>query len=360
MNDVLGLVLTVGLLVLNAFFVAAEFALISVRRTKIEPRAEGGSLPAKVTLYAMEHVSLMMAGAQLGITIASLALGSLSEPAIAHLMEVPMELAGVPAAFLHPISFTLALTLVTFLHVIIGEMVPKNLALAEPERAALLMAPLLVVIVWMLYPVLWLLNGVSNVMLRLVGIEPKHEVTSAFTRDEVADLVEESLDGGLIELNDERLLLGALNFTERDVRSVLVPMAHVRTLPLGVTPAQAEAAAADSFSRFPLRAQGDQLVGYVHIKDLLENDPQARRKPMDPRHVRPLPSVRVTDSLREVMVQMQRTNAHLAVVLEADAEAPAEPLGIVTLEDVLEELVGKIRDDSRRATGRRGNSEQAS
>ena len=148
--------------------------------------------------------------------------------------------------------------------------------------------------------------------------------------------------------------------TERDVRSVLVPMAHVRTLPLGVTPAQAEAAAADSFSRFPLRAQGDQLVGYVHIKDLLENDPQARRKPMDPRHVRPLPSVRVTDSLREVMVQMQRTNAHLAVVLEADAEAPAEPLGIVTLEDVLEELVGKIRDDSRRATGRRGNSEQAS
>ena len=136
--------------------------------------------------------------------------------------------------------------------------------------------------------------------------------------------------------------------------------AHVRTLPINVTPAHAEAVAADSFSRFPIRDAEDQLVGYVHIKDLLENDPQARRKPMDPRHVRPLPSVRVTDSLREVMVQMQRTNAHLAVVLEADAEAPAEPLGIVTLEDVLEELVGKIRDDSRRATGRRGNSEQAS
>ena len=169
-----GVVMTVGLLLLNAFFVAAEFALISVRRTKIEPRAEGGSLPAKVTLYAMEHVSLMMAGAQLGITIASLALGSMSEPAIAHLLEEPMILLNVPESFQHPISFTLALTLVTFLHVIIGEMVPKNLALAEPESAALMMAPLLVLIVWMLYPVLWVLAGVANVMLRIAGIEPKH------------------------------------------------------------------------------------------------------------------------------------------------------------------------------------------
>ena len=355
-----GVVMTVGLLLLNAFFVAAEFALISVRRTKIEPRAEGGSLPAKVTLYAMEHVSLMMAGAQLGITIASLALGSMSEPAIAHLLEEPMILLNVPESFQHPISFTLALTLVTFLHVIIGEMVPKNLALAEPESAALMMAPLLVLIVWMLYPVLWVLNGVANVMLRIAGIEPKHEVTSAFTRDEVADLVEESLDGGLIELNDERLLLGALNFAERDVRSVLVPMEHVRTLPIHVTPAHAEAVAADSFSRFPIRDAEDQLVGYVHIKDLLENEPEARRKPMSHTHIRPLPSVRVTDSLREVMVEMQRTNSHLAVVLDAGPEAPEEPMGIVTLEDVLEELVGKIRDDSRRASGlRSGDSGQA-
>jgi len=299
----------------------------------------------------MEHVSLMMAGAQLGITIASLALGSMSEPAIAQLLEAPMELAGVPGSFRHPISFSLALTLVTFLHVIIGEMVPKNLALAEPTRAALLLAPPLVLVVWMLYPVLWLLNGVANVMLRLAGIEPKHEVTSAFIRDEVADLVDESLHGGLIERNDERLLLGALNFAERDVRSVLVPMAHVRTLSVGVTPAHAEAVAADSFSRFPLRGPADDLVGYVHIKDLLENDPFARLRPMDARHIRALPSVRVTDSLREVMVQMQRTNAHLAVVLEEDAEASQAPLGIVTLEDGLEELVGKIRDDSRCATG---------
>ena len=221
MSAVAGILLTVALLLLNAFFVGAEFALVSARRTKIEPQVEAGSVLAKITLYAMEHVSLMMAGAQLGITIASLALGSLSEPAIAHLLEVPLELVGVPGTLLHPIAFTLALTLVTFLHVVIGEMVPKNLALSAPEGAALLMAPLLVLIVWALYPLLLALNGVANVMLRMAGIEPKHEVTSAFTRDEVADLVEESLDGGLIELNDERLLLGALHFGERDVRSVL-------------------------------------------------------------------------------------------------------------------------------------------
>ncbi|HCX84631.1 MAG TPA: hypothetical protein DHV14_05735, partial [Micrococcales bacterium] len=125
MSDVAGLGLTALLLVLNAFFVGAEFALISARRTKIEPRAAEGNPVARITLYAMEHVSLMMAGAQLGITICSLALGSISEPAIAHLIEAPMHAIGVPDAWQHPIALVIALSLVTYLHVVFGEMVPK-------------------------------------------------------------------------------------------------------------------------------------------------------------------------------------------------------------------------------------------
>ncbi|WP_313557681.1 CNNM domain-containing protein, partial [Miniimonas arenae] len=230
MSDVAGLGLTALLLVLNAFFVGAEFALISARRTKIEPRAAEGNPVARITLYAMEHVSLMMAGAQLGITICSLALGSISEPAIAHLIEAPMHAIGVPDAWQHPIALVIALSLVTYLHVVFGEMVPKNIALAGPDRMAMGLAPFLVVIVWLLYPVLWLLNGIANITLRMLRVTPKDEVTSAFTRDEVAELVEESHEGGLIELNDEKLLLGALQFTERDISSVVLPLSRVRTL----------------------------------------------------------------------------------------------------------------------------------
>ena len=163
----------------------------------------------------MEQVSLMMAGAQMGITVCSLALGAISEPAIAHLLEGPFEAIGVPGALTHPISFVIALALVTYLHVVFGEMVPKNIALAGPERMALILAPMLMGVVAVLRPVLWLLNASGNLVLRMLGIEPKDEVTSAFTRNEVAAMVSESREGGLLEDNDEALLLGALRFEDR-------------------------------------------------------------------------------------------------------------------------------------------------
>ena len=351
MSDIMGILLTIALLAFNAFFVGAEFALISARRTKIEPRAHDGNPIAKITLYGMEHVSMMMAGAQLGITICSLLLGSISEPAIAHLIEVPMEALGVPSAWLHPIALVIALSLVTYLHVVFGEMVPKNIALAGPDRMAMALTPVLVGITFVLYPVLWLLNGFANICLRLIRVTPKDEVTSAFTRDEVAELVEESHEGGLIELNDEKLLLGALQFTDRDVRSVLLPLDRVSTLSESVTPAEAEAAAAVGYSRFPVTSRSGVLVGYLHIKDVIGVDPEVRDQPVDPALIRTLPHVLATESLRTVVQTMQASGSHLAAVYE-DPTAPL-PLGVITLEDALEELVGEIRDDSRRMSTRR-------
>lgn len=352
-----GLALTGALLLLNAFFVGAEFALLSARRTKIEPRALAGHRFARITLSAMENISLMMAGAQLGITICSLALGSISEPVIAHLLEVPFAAVRMPEQLLHPVSFAIALSLVTFLHVVLGEMVPKNIALAGPERMAMALGPVLAVIVRVLYPILWLVNGIANLGLRILRVEPKDEVTSSFTRAEVAGLVAESHSGGLIELNDERLLLGALQFGARDVRSVLLPMDTVRTLPEGVSPAAAESVSVEGFSRFPLHSPDGTLTGYVHIKDLLETDPGIRMRAVNQDVVRALPTVSATDSLRSVLAVMQRSGAHLAQVREQPGSGPTEPpagppLGVVTLEDVLEELVGVIRDDSRRLTAR--------
>ena len=343
MSTATGLGLTLLLLLLNAFFVGAEFALISARRSVIEPRALEGKWAAKVTIYAMEHVSLMMAGAQMGITVCSLALGAISEPAIAHLLEVPLEVLGVPAGFTHPIAFVCALGLVTYLHVVFGEMVPKNIALAGPERMALILSPVLMGVVTVLRPLLWLLNASGNLVLRILGVTPKAEVTSAFTRNEVAAMVSESREGGLLEDNDEALLLGALRFEARSVANLVIPLAEVSTLPEGVTAAQAEAAAVEGYSRFPVRTADGRLTGYVHIKDLLDSVQERREDPIPEERIRALPRIGADQALREALAEMQDSGAHLG----AATDERVEVIGVVTLEDMLEELVGQIRDDSR-------------
>jgi CBS domain containing-hemolysin-like protein len=320
----------VFLLAANAFFVAAEFALVSVRRSDIETRTGPA---ARVTLAAMEKVSLMMAGAQLGITICSLGLGYLGEPAIAHALEGPFATLGLPDALIHPLAFAIALALIGFLHVVLGEMVPKNIALAGPDRAALLLAPPLTMIVRALHPAIALLNWIANRTLRAVGVQPRNEVTSAFTRDEVAGFVHESRREGLLDDAEERLLIGALEFEGRDARSVLLPLDALATLPPGVRPAEVEQAAARTgFSRFPVR-DGDDLIGYVHLKDAIDDRPVLRE----------LAVVQATDGLRSALATMQRANAHLARVEEHGAV-----IGVVALEDVLEELVGEIRDEAQR------------
>lgn len=332
------------LLALNAFFVGAEFALISARRSEIEPRAEAGGRAAQITLRAMENVSLMMAGAQLGITVCSLGLGYLGEPAIAHALEGPFEEIGIPEALVHPVAFAIALGLIGYLHVVLGEMVPKNIALAGPDRAALVLAPPMAMIVRALRPAIALLNWIANHTLRAVGVEPRDEVTSAFTRDEVAGFVAESRREGILDVQEERLLMGALEFEERDARAVLLPLAEIESVAADVTPAQVEALASRTgYSRFPVQ-EGDAMIGYLHLKDALEIEDRHRNRPIARSWVRPLAEVASSDRLRTVLATMQRSNAHLARVHDTDGSV----LGVAALEDVLEELVGEIRDETQR------------
>ncbi|CAB4951044.1 unannotated protein [freshwater metagenome] len=348
MSDLVGVLIAVALLGFNAFFVGAEFALISARRTEIEPKADAGSRVAKVTLGAMENVSLMMAGAQLGITICSLGLGYIGEPAIAHILEPVFADFGVSESLQYPISFAIALTLVVFLHVVVGEMVPKNIALAGPDRAALVLGPPLVLIVRILRPFIAALNRVANITLRSVGVTPKDEVTSAFTRDEVADLVEESHREGLLEHGEGRLLLDALQFEDRTAQAVLLPMDELVTVTVRTTRAEVERLAGETgYSRFPVVLDDGALSGYLHLKDLLVQDDRSRDEVVPARDRRTLPTVGVGDRLRTVLQTMQRSRAHLARVVDGEERA----LGVVALEDVLEELVGEIRDESRRAVG---------
>jgi CBS domain containing-hemolysin-like protein len=336
--------LSLLLLAANAFFVGAEFALISARRSVIEPRAEAGGRLAAITLRSMENVSLMMAGAQLGITLCTLGLGALAKPAIAHAIEGPLEAIGAPQALVYPVAFIFALLVVASLHVVLGEMVPKNIALARPERSALALAPSLRLVVFVLYPAIASLNWIANALLRLMGVEPRNEVASAFTRDEVAGLVEESRREGFLDSHESRLLAGALDFEERTAKSVLLPVSRLETVPVTVTPAEVEAVAARTgFSRFPVSRDG-VLVGYLHLKDALEFKDRHRNRSIAESWVRPLPTVGESDLLRSVLETMQASGAHLAQVAGPDGQTT----GVVALEDVLEELIGEVRDATRR------------
>ncbi|WP_298459252.1 hemolysin family protein [uncultured Cellulomonas sp.] len=351
MADGTALLVAVLLLAGNAFFVGAEFALISARRTQIEPRAAGGSRAARLTLRAMERVSLMMAGAQLGITMCSLGLGAIAEPAVAHLLEVPLEAIGVTGALLHTVAFTIALAVVVFLHMVLGEMVPKNIAIAGPERSAILLAPVLLAIVMVLKPLIVALNWLANVVLHALRVEPKDEVTSAFTADEVAAFVAESRQEGLLDDDAHTLLTSALSLTDEPVGAVTVALADLVALPADATPAQAEEACVRTgFSRFPVTGPDGGLAGYVHVKDLLLAPDDVRDLPVPDRHVRPLARLAADTTLDVALSRMQARGAHVALVLDGETV-----VGAAMLEDVVERLVGEVADAGQLtapATGR--------
>lgn len=341
MSDVAAVLIALLLLLFNAFFVGAEFALVSARRTQIEPLAQAGSSMARTTLRAMEEVSLVMAGAQLGITICSLGLGAVGEPAVAHLLGPLFHVIGVPDNLLHPVSFVVALAIVVYLHVVLGEMVPKNIALAGPDRAALVLGTPMMWIVTILRPVIVALNAIANVTLRLLRVEPRAEISSTFTREEVAALVEESRGEGLLADEQYDRLAGALGFTERTIESVLLPMASLSTLPRGCTAADVEdLCAATGYSRFPVCDDDGEPLGYLHIKDVIETDPARRSRVVDDKWVHSFATVQPGDVLHDALETLQRRGAHMARVVNADGRT----LGLATLEDVLEELVGEIRD----------------
>lgn len=341
MSDLGGVALAVVLLGLNAFFVGAEFALLSARRSQIEPRAQAGSRVARTTLRAMEQVSLVMAGAQLGITICSLGLGAVGEPAVAHLVEPVLHAAHVPDELLHPISFVLALSVVVYLHVVLGEMVPKNIALAGPDRAALVLGPPMMLIVTLLRPVIVLLNLVANGVLRSMRVEPREEVSSSFTREQVAAMVEESRGEGLLADDEYDRLSGALGFTEKVVSNVLMPVETLTTVRRGSSGADIETLVASTgFSRFPVQSGDGTLVGYLHIKDVLEPDEERRHQPVNDKWIRNFATVGPDDLLHDALESLQLRGAHMARVVDMSGAV----LGVVTLEDVLEELVGEIRD----------------
>ncbi|MEU3187675.1 hemolysin family protein [Streptomyces sp. NPDC006923] len=330
--------LLVGLLtlVVNAFFVASEFALISVRRSQIEPEAQAGNRRARSVIWGLEHVSALLAAAQLGITLCTLVLGIVAEPAIAHLLEPLFDAVGVPHGVVHPVSFVIALVLATYLHMLLGEMVPKNVALAEPARAALLLGPPLVGLARALRPVIFMVNAFANGLLRLVRVETRDEVSATFSDDQLSRLVTDAGHAGLLDDRAAERLHDALELGRRPVRDVVMPLEQVVSVRLGVVPEELEALAARSgFSRFPVVDSSRRILGYLHVKDALDVTP--RDAPIPVRAMREIARVRAATPLDDVLTAMRRSRTHLAAVLDEDGKLE----GLVTMEDVLRELVGR-------------------
>lgn len=342
-GNVWGIVGLLVLLLTNGFFVAAEFSLISARRSQIEPRAEAGSRAARTALWAMEHATEMLAVCQLGITVSSLLILNVSEPAIEYLLEEPLALTGISDQAISTIAFVIALLLVTFLHVVFGELVPKNLSFSVPDRAVLILATPLVAIATVLRPIVRAFNATANGILRLVRIEPKNEANTAFTVDEVATIVATSTKEGVLT-DSTGTLSNAFEFTEKRVRDVAVPMTQLVTLPEDASPADVERAVTQhGFSRYVLVDDEGEPSGYVHLKDVLDLGDESD-EPVPPKRIRQLLSIYRDAEVEDALALMRRSGLHVARAFDEEGTTR----GVVFLEDIIEELVGEVQDATRR------------
>ena len=340
----LGMTITVFLLALNAFFVAGEFAVTSSRRSQIEPLYEEGRRGSDKAMFALEHVSLFLAICQLGVTVASTSLGAVAEPAIAHVLHDPLGRFGLSEATAHTIAFIIALVLVLFLHVVFGEMVPKNISIAKSQQALLILAPPLVAIGHLLRPIVEAMDHMANWFLRKAGIEPKSEISATFTAEEVASIVELSQQEGMIT-DDLGLLSGSLEFSEQTAGSAMVPLDKLVTLPTDPTPEMVEREVAKTgYSRYPIAGEDGVPTGYIHIKDVLYADDDQRDQPVEHWRIRELADVSSTHEVEDALRHMQRTGTHLSRVVDESGEVR----GVLFLEDILEELVGDVRDAMQR------------
>lgn len=347
MSTGLALFLLVVLLAGNAFFVAAEFAMVTARRDQIEPRAANGSRAAKWALKGIEDVTIALAASQLGITACSLLIGAVGEPAIAVLIQVPLISLGVPQALIHPIALVIALLIVTYFHMVLGEMVPKNIAIAKPAESALILGPILHVFVILFRPLIWFMNTLANIVVRhIFRATPRDEVASTYTTEEVADFVAESGREGLLDDDEIHLLQSALGFESLTAADVAIPASAVCTVPANATVVQVEETCARTgFSRFPLQHSDGTLNGYIHVKDLLGLASQDRSALIPTEEIHELISVPPDAKLRQVVRIMQHENVHLALIEGESTQAHA--VAVIALEDVLEELIGEIAEATR-------------
>ncbi len=330
----------VVLLAANGFFVAAEYAVVTARRNMLEQQP---GRAARTAVRLSRKLTLSLTAAQLGITMASLLLGYVAEPAVAAILERGLGFLRMPEAVLHPIALSIALMIVVFLHMVIGEMAPKNIAITAPEQVALVIALPFRGFLLTFRPVIVLLNGLANGVVRLLRVQTPEALEVGHSAEELGVLIAEGRREGVIGDFAHRLLTGAIVFGDRAASELMVPRADTEAVRSGATVAEIEEVMLRSgHSRIPVHTGDlDDVLGFVHAKDLLVLGDEARARPPDPSLIRPLLVVGETAPVQSVLAEMRRTRNPLALVVDEYGGTA----GIIALEDIAEELVGEIWDE---------------
>lgn len=341
---VVRLLIVIALVLANGFFVAAEFALVAARKTRIDSLAEEGNRRARVTREALQHLDRYISGTQLGITLASLGLGWVGEATIsAILIQV---FAGLPSPWrllaAHGIAIPIAFAIITFLHIVLGELAPKSLALLHPERVSLWTAGPLVVFSKILSPFIAFLNGAANLLLRLFGMRAPTELERVHHPHEIEMLLMQTFEHGLVAEEPVEMIRGIFDLSEITAGEVMTPRTEVIAIPAGSTIEQAAELILESgHSRIPVYDNSlDQIVGLILAPDIWAAEREGEEEKVDPL-VRPLIFVPDSKPIEGLLLEMQRERLHMAVVVDEFGGTA----GILTLEDMVEEVVGEIQDE---------------
>jgi CBS domain containing-hemolysin-like protein len=342
MLNLLNIIIVFILVFLNAFFVATEFAMVKVRKSRIETLVAEGDKSAMHTLTVVNDLNLYLSGCQLGITLASLGLGWVGEPAVAHMLEPLFELFHMPASLLHTVSFILGFSIITSFHIVLGELVPKSLAITSAEKIAMKTAYPLMLFYKVSYPVMWAFNNTTNLILKVFGVSQAGEHDAAHTDQEIKLLVAQSYEQGLVDKSELTLVDNIFDFSETTVKDIMVPRTDMECI-----------FAEDSFddiiayalgqqlTRYPVCMDSkDNIIGFVHIKDLYkkkieDTNPDIRDI------IREVKFVPESMSISELLMKFKKEKAQMVVINDEYGGTS----GLVTIEDVLEEIVGEIHDE---------------
>lgn len=346
MSVTVGLLVSLLLLALNAFFVAAEFAVMAAKRHRLEERAAEGSRAARSAVNANRELSLMLAGAQLGITLCTLGLGALAEPAVASLLTPLFELTGLTHYVSHLIALVLAVALVVFLHMVVGEMAPKSWAISHPETSSMLLAIPFRAFTWVVRPVLHVFNEGANVLLRLVGVDPVDTLANSHGPAELQLLLAQSHEHGVLPDEEHQILSGALRLEELTVSAVMFDRSDAVCVPEGATASEVESLCRESGRSRLFVTRDEEIIGLVHVRDAVLATAGGGDAPLTEFLQAP---VVLLDRLPliDAVARMRDERGQLALVRDAAGEL----VGLASFEDILEEILGEFYDETDVAAG---------
>lgn len=342
--DIVGNLIMVAILILlTAFFVATEFSIVKVRSTRIDQLIAEGNKNAVYAKKLIDDLDAYLSACQLGITVTALGLGWLGEPTVERMLRPVFESLALNEAVSTLLSFLIAFLIVTYLHVVIGELAPKTIAIQKAEAVTLLFARPLIFFYKIMYPFIWLLNGSARVLIRIFGFEPVNENEEAHSEEEVRMIVEDSYKSGEINLAEMTYVNNIFEFDETVAREIMVPRNEVvcffkeQSLEENL-----EVVRGAQFTRYPVASvDKDNIVGLINLKDLFSEQLEGRKPDSIEEFIRPIIHVTETTPIRKLLLKMQKERIHMAVVIDEYGGTA----GIVTVEDILEEIVGDIRDE---------------